>query len=230
MRSGGCARLKQQANHLLTYKQFNPKHYAVSAKPPLPGPRYQALLQLLRTAEALWNASRNFFARWDLSPSQFNVLNLLYDQPEGCTQIDLSRSLIMHRSNVTGLVDRLETRGLVRRHDSAHDRRAYPPPGRLVDVGGYKLHIFCMGEGSPTVNLDHVGAGNSAQWGLVQPEIAKMTRVCAYDRAGPDSGIELKLIQCLHRRQPGEAAATRAGRPPTSLLQLGHRRAHLPSP
>jgi len=67
---------------------------------------------------------------------------------------------------------------------TARDRHTYPPPGHLIDVGGYKLHIFCMGAGSPTVILDHVGAGNSAQWGLVQPEIAKMTRVCAYDRAG----------------------------------------------
>ncbi len=67
---------------------------------------------------------------------------------------------------------------------TARDRRSYPPPGQLIDVGGYKLHIFCMGEGSPTVILDHVGAGNSAQWALVQPEIAKTTRVCAYDRAG----------------------------------------------
>ena len=41
------------------------------------GPRYQALIELLRTAENLWNASRVFFARWELSPSQFNVLNLL---------------------------------------------------------------------------------------------------------------------------------------------------------
>lgn len=90
-----------------------------------PGPRYEALLQLLRTAETLWNASRLFFARWDLSPSQFNVLNLLADRPEGYTQIELSRSLIMHRSNVTGLVDRLEARGLARRRDCAQDRRAY---------------------------------------------------------------------------------------------------------
>ncbi len=97
----------------------------MSERRPTPGPRYEALLQLLRTAEALWNASRSFFARWDLSPSQFNVLNLLYDQSGGCTQIELSRSLIMHRSNVTGLVDRLEARGLVQRRDNAHDRRAY---------------------------------------------------------------------------------------------------------
>src|SRR4051812_10321241 len=93
--------------------------------PPIPGPRYQALLQLLRTAETLWNSSRLFFERWDLGPSQFNLLNLLIDCPEGLSQTELSRQLITHRSNVTGLVDRLEARGLVRRKASADDRRAY---------------------------------------------------------------------------------------------------------
>src|ERR1043166_6368679 len=87
----------------------------------LPGPRYGALLQLLRTAEALWNSSRLFFARWDLSPSQFNVLNLLCDHPDGCTQIELSRQLIMHRSNLPGLIDRLEQLGHIR---SVHDQLA----------------------------------------------------------------------------------------------------------
>ena len=88
-------------------------------------PRYRALIQLLRTAEDLWNASRVFFARWDLSPSQFNVLNLLYGSPEGMSQSDLSRLLIMHRSNATGLIDRLENRHLVRREPHPSDRRAY---------------------------------------------------------------------------------------------------------
>jgi DNA-binding MarR family transcriptional regulator len=87
--------------------------------------RYQALLQLLRTADSIWNASHAFFDRWELGPSQFNVLNLLYSQPEGLSQIELSRQLIMHRSNVTGLVDRLEKRGLLVRKDLASDRRAY---------------------------------------------------------------------------------------------------------
>lgn len=90
-----------------------------------PGPRYQALLQLLRTSETLWNASRVLFARWELGPSQFNVLNLLHEVPEGLTQIELSRALVMHRSNVTGLVDRLEARGLVIRRASPGDRRAW---------------------------------------------------------------------------------------------------------
>ena len=101
-----------------------------------PGPRYPALLQLLRASEALWNASRVFFSRWDLSPSQFNVLNLLFDQPDGLSQAELSRQLIMHRSNVTGLVDRLETRGLVKRTENDADRRAYvvvlTPAGRRL--------------------------------------------------------------------------------------------------
>jgi DNA-binding MarR family transcriptional regulator len=101
---------------------------------PQPGPRYQALIQLLRTAETLWNASRLFFARWELSPSQFNVLNLLYLNPAGFTQIELSRLLIVHRSNVTGLVDRLEKRQFVRRSEQPGDRRVYrvvlAPKGR----------------------------------------------------------------------------------------------------
>jgi DNA-binding MarR family transcriptional regulator len=90
-----------------------------------PGPRYKALLQLLRSADTVWNASRVFFARWRLSPSQFNVLNLVYDQPHGLTQSVLSRALLMHRSNVTGLVDRLEARGLVRRRTLDGDRRVH---------------------------------------------------------------------------------------------------------
>lgn len=67
---------------------------------------------------------------------------------------------------------------------TASDQRKFSPPGQMVDVGGYKLHIYCVGEGSPTVILDHVGAANVAQWALVQPAVATTTRVCAYDRAG----------------------------------------------
>jgi DNA-binding MarR family transcriptional regulator len=108
----------------------------MKGRAPAPGPHYAALIELLRTSETLWNASRVFFARWDLSPSQFNVLNLLAELPPGCTQIELSRQLIMHRSNVTGLVDRLESRGLVRRHNIPADRRAFQI---LLTPAGKKL-------------------------------------------------------------------------------------------
>jgi DNA-binding MarR family transcriptional regulator len=88
-------------------------------------PRYEALMELLRTADAVWDASRLFFERWELGPSQFNILNLLHATRGGLSQTELGRQLIMHRSNVTGLVDRLEKRGLVERKDVAADRRAY---------------------------------------------------------------------------------------------------------
>lgn len=66
----------------------------------------------------------------------------------------------------------------------AADAKAYPPPGQLVDVGGYRLHIHCTGTGSPTVIID-AGLGDwSTTWGFVQDEAAKTTRVCTYDRAG----------------------------------------------
>jgi pimeloyl-ACP methyl ester carboxylesterase len=64
------------------------------------------------------------------------------------------------------------------------DARRYPAPGQLVDVGGYRLHIQCVGTGSPTVVLDAGLSGSSLDWSLVQPELGRSTRVCAYDRAG----------------------------------------------
>jgi pimeloyl-ACP methyl ester carboxylesterase len=67
----------------------------------------------------------------------------------------------------------------------AADARAYPPPGRMIDVGGYRLHINCVGTGSPTVVID-AGWGDSAgAWSSwVQPGVGSTTRVCTYDRAG----------------------------------------------
>lgn len=62
--------------------------------------------------------------------------------------------------------------------------RAIAPPGRLVDVGGFRLHLHCTGEGSPTIVLDAALGASSVSWSLVQPELARLTRVCSYDRAG----------------------------------------------
>jgi pimeloyl-ACP methyl ester carboxylesterase len=64
------------------------------------------------------------------------------------------------------------------------DAAANPPPGRMVDVGGHRLHISCVGEGSPTVVFESGLAGMSADWANVQPAVASSTRACAYDRAG----------------------------------------------
>src|SRR5262245_24741364 len=61
---------------------------------------------------------------------------------------------------------------------------APPVPGRLVDLGGYRLHLWCTGSGAPTVVVVP-GAGEfSCDWALVQPQVAKFTRVCTADRGG----------------------------------------------
>jgi len=57
----------------------------------------------------------------------------------------------------------------------------YPPPGKMVDLGGYRVHLNCTGQGSPAVMI--VG-GFSFDWSLVQPEVAAFTRVCTYDLSG----------------------------------------------
>jgi pimeloyl-ACP methyl ester carboxylesterase len=67
---------------------------------------------------------------------------------------------------------------------TARDARRYPPPGKLVDIGGYRLHLHCTGEGSPTVVVEAGGGSFSLDWSLVQPEVAKFTRICTYDRSG----------------------------------------------
>src|ERR1700685_1952995 len=64
------------------------------------------------------------------------------------------------------------------------DQQKLPPPGKLIDVGGYRLHLYCTGAGSPTVVMEAMSGGWSVYWSTVQPEIAKMTRICSYDRAG----------------------------------------------
>jgi len=57
-------------------------------------------------------------------------------------------------------------------------------PGRLVDVGGFRLHLHCSGSGTPAVVMDAALAGSSISWSLIQPDVARLTRACSYDRAG----------------------------------------------
>ena len=60
-----------------------------------------------------------------------------------------------------------------------------PAPGQLVDVGsGRRLHVLCSGQGAPTVILEAGASSFAIDWTLVQREVAKTNRVCAYDRAG----------------------------------------------
>jgi pimeloyl-ACP methyl ester carboxylesterase len=68
--------------------------------------------------------------------------------------------------------------------ESHRDRLRFHPPGRLVDIGGYRLHLYCVGEGSPAAILESGGGNPWLSWYKVQPQAAQFTRVCSYDRAG----------------------------------------------
>lgn len=88
---------------------------------------------------------------------------------------------------------------------ASRDLGAHPAPGRLVAVGGHRLHLYCVGEGRPTVILDAGLFGSSLDWRTVQPEVARTTRACAYDRAGygwsepgPLPRTSLRIAEELH--------------------------------
>lgn len=66
----------------------------------------------------------------------------------------------------------------------AQDSVAPPPLGRLVDIGGRRLHIHCTGTGSPAVITESGSSSFSIEWALVQEQVSAFTRVCSYDRAG----------------------------------------------
>jgi pimeloyl-ACP methyl ester carboxylesterase len=80
-----------------------------------------------------------------------------------------------------------------------------PPLGRLIDVGGRRLHLHCTGGGSPTVLVEAGASSFAIDFALVQPDVAKTTRVCSYDRAGSgwsdvraDMETPLRIARDLH--------------------------------
>ena len=64
------------------------------------------------------------------------------------------------------------------------DRHRYPQIGRSVDIGGRTLNLFCSGDGAPTVVFDAAGHTAGYSWIEIQPQVARFTRTCWYDRAG----------------------------------------------
>ena len=80
-----------------------------------------------------------------------------------------------------------------------------PVPGRLVDIGGRRMHLLCSGAGSPTVILEAGASSFAIDFTLVQRDIARTTRVCSYDRLGmgwSDAGDEAgdgNVAENLHK-------------------------------
>lgn len=86
---------------------------------------YDLISAVMATADAFLRESHRLFRPYGLTGAQYNVINVLAESPQGLSQRELSDKLVVDRSNVTGLIDRMERGGWVRRTDHPEDRRAY---------------------------------------------------------------------------------------------------------
>ena len=86
---------------------------------------YDLTIAIMATAGAFEREGHRLFRPLGLTASQFNVLNILCRTPEGMSQRELGDALVVDRSNVTGLLDRMQRAGWVQREDVPGDRRAY---------------------------------------------------------------------------------------------------------
>ena len=91
---------------------------------------------VLTTADVFLREGQRLFRPHGITAAQYNVLSALAEEWEGLSQRELGDVLVVDRSNVTGLVDRMEKAGWVRRADDPADRRVYrvklTPAGRTL--------------------------------------------------------------------------------------------------
>jgi pimeloyl-ACP methyl ester carboxylesterase len=66
----------------------------------------------------------------------------------------------------------------------ARDDRRFPPPGKLIDVDGHRMHLHCQGHGSPAVIVEQGVGAQSLGWAPLNEQLSSITTVCAYDRPG----------------------------------------------
>lgn len=85
---------------------------------------------------------------------------------------------------IIGIVSALSLLLVAGKRAQARLQAQYPPIGQMIDVGGYKLHLYSEGEGDVTVVMDAGAGGIGLHWALVQAEIARHARAVVYDRAG----------------------------------------------
>src|SRR6478609_10623277 len=88
-------------------------------------PGYDLVIQVMSVANVMVKESHRLFRPHGLSEAQFNVLNVIGPEPAGLSQRALSDVLVVDRSNITGLLDRMERSGWVKRADHPSDRRVY---------------------------------------------------------------------------------------------------------
>ncbi|MFH1062292.1 MAG: MarR family transcriptional regulator [Candidatus Omnitrophota bacterium] len=87
--------------------------------------RHEAVLSIVYTANCLDKISRDFFRKFDITDAQYNVMIIIKLEKRKLTQVEISERMVSSRGNVTGLIDKLEKKGYVRRLPVEGDRRVY---------------------------------------------------------------------------------------------------------
>jgi DNA-binding MarR family transcriptional regulator len=111
---------------------------------------FELIAAVMAASDALLRESQRLFRPHGLTAAQYNVMNLLADRQPGMSQRELGDALVVDRSNVTGLLDRMEKAGWVRREDDPADRRVYrislTPSGRNLWARLHPLYLDVVGQ------------------------------------------------------------------------------------
>lgn len=99
--------------------------------------------------------------------------------------MSVRRTIVRTVTAIVGVVALAAVAGIAyQEFGSRADERTLLPPGKMVEVDGFRMHLNCAGEGHPTVILEAGATGFSSTWAWVHSALAQSTRVCSYDRAG----------------------------------------------
>ena len=129
----------------MTYQRLSDQQIGV---PQDPG--FELITAVLATSDAFLREGQRLFRPHGLTSAQYNVLNILADQPAGISQRELGDRLVVDRSNVTGLLDRMAAAGWVQRGDDPDDRRVYrvslTPAGRALWKKVHPRYLRIVGQ------------------------------------------------------------------------------------
>ena len=132
------------------------------------GPVHEAVLNLLVASASLQERSERLFAKYDVSPAQYNVLRILKGaHPAGHARCEIARRMIERAPDLTRMIDRLQRRGLVERARSDQDRRHSIT---RITRGGLEL----VERMAPAVAALH----RTVSRRLTRPEAAALSRLC----------------------------------------------------
>jgi DNA-binding MarR family transcriptional regulator len=109
------------------------------------------VLKLVRTAESLVKKANTFFKKFNVTTPQFDVLVIVNNAPDRMNQNDIGNKLVVSRSNITGLIDRLEKLGYVQREGAPGDRRV-----KFVDLTDKGKKLIQTVRGDYYQNLKHL--------------------------------------------------------------------------